>query len=48
MHSLKANFFFFGLCWVFIAAGELFSSCGAQGLPVIPVRGLLIVVTSPL
>ena len=34
------------LCWIFIAAGGLFSSCGEQGLLFVVVRGLLIVVAS--
>ena len=35
------------LCWVFVAARGLFSSCGERGLLFIAVRGLLIAVASP-
>ena len=34
------------LCWVFVAACVLFSSCGEQGLLFVVVRGLLIAVAS--
>ena len=39
-------FVYFWLCWVFIAARGLFSSCGERGLLFVEVRGLLIVVAS--
>ena len=34
------------MCWVFVAALGLFSSCGERGLLFIAVHGLLIVVAS--
>ena len=37
---------YFWLCWVFIAACGLFSSCGERGLLFVAVRGLLIAVAS--
>ena len=39
-------FIYFWLCWVFIAARGLFSSCGERGLLFVAVHGLLIVVAS--
>ena len=39
-------FFFFWLCWVFVAACGLFSSCGEWELLFVVVRGLLIAVAS--
>ena len=39
-------FFYFWLCWVFVAACGLFSSCGDRRLLFVVVRGLLIVVAS--
>ena len=38
--------FTFWLCWVFVAACGLFSSCGERGPLFIAVRGLLIAVAS--
>ena len=38
--------YFFWLCWVFIAACGLFSSCGKRGLLFVMVCGLLIAVAS--
>ena len=37
-------FIYFWLCWVFVAACRLFSSCGEQGLLFIAVHGLPIAV----
>ena len=39
-------FIYFFLCWVFVAARRLFSSCGEQGLLFVAVRRLLIAVAS--
>ena len=39
-------FIYFWLCWVFVAARGLFSSCGERGLLFVVVRGLLIAVAS--
>ena len=39
-------FFYFWLCWVFVTARGLFSSCGEQGLLFIVARGLLTAVAS--
>ena len=39
-------FFNFWLCWVFVAARGVFSSCGERGLPSVAVRGLLTAVAS--
>ena len=38
---------YFWLCWVFVAARGLFSSCGDRGLLFVAVRGLLTAVASP-
>ena len=38
--------FYVWLCWVFVAAHELFSSCGKWGLLFVAVRRLLIAVAS--
>ena len=40
------KFIYFWLCWVFVAARRLFSSCGEQGLLFVVVHGLLIAVVS--
>ena len=46
-HFLKINLFIYlWLCWVFVAAHGLFSSCGERGLLFVVVHGLLIVVAS--
>ena len=47
-YSIKIflNLFYLWLCWVFVAARGLFSSCGEQGLLFVVVHGLLIVVAS--
>ena len=42
----KVIYFYFWLCWVFVAACGLFSSCGEQGLLFTAVRGLHIAVVS--
>ena len=39
-------FIYFWLCWVFVAAHGLFSSCSEWGLLFLAVRGLLVVVAS--
>ena len=39
-------FIYFWLCWVFVAARGLFSSCSERGLLFVVVRGLLTVVAS--
>ena len=39
-------FIYFWLCWVFVAAPGLFSSCTERGPLFVAVRGLLIVVAS--
>ena len=39
-------YFYFWLCWVFVSAHELFSSCGERGLLFVAVQGLLIAVAS--
>ena len=39
-------FIYFWLCWVFVAAHGLFSSCSERGLLFIAVRRLLIAVAS--
>ena len=44
--KLIYSFIYFWLYWVFVAACELFSSCGEQGLLFVAVHGLLIVVAS--
>ena len=38
--------YYFWLCWVFVAARGLFSSCGEWGLLLVAVHGLLIAVAS--
>ena len=40
------NLFYLWLCWVFVAARRLFSSCGEQGLLFVVVHRLLIAVAS--
>ena len=37
---------YFWLCWVFVAARGLFSSCGKRGLLFVEVRGILTAVAS--
>ena len=39
-------FIYFWLCWVFVAARGLFSSCGERGLLFVAVRRFLIAVAS--
>ena len=39
-------YFYFWLCWIFVAARGLFSSCGGREILFIVVRGLLISVAS--
>ena len=44
--NLFILFIYFWLCWVFIAAHGLFSSCGERGLLFVAACGLLIAVAS--
>ena len=43
--NLFIYYFYFWLCWVFVAA-RAFSSCGERGLLFVAVHGLLIAVAS--
>ena len=45
-HCAFGESFFFWLCWVFVDACGLFSSCSEQGLLFVVARGLLIAVAS--